>query len=368
MAPLARLAVAVGARFSRSWWKRLPAARKEHIKRTVSRKRYVLYGAAGLFSASGAGYYYTHLEETPITGRKRFMMYSLEEVKRILQQEAAWTSGAEEEEEEEKSPDILRVLLGDAVVLVPFDDPRYQLIHQYMTHILQCNAGNYPQLKEVNWRLIVVDSPLVNAISFPTGDIVVFTGMLKSCNNIHEFGFILSHEISHVLLNHGVEAMSQKGLVDFISLFLISAIWLFIPSDFFSFLLHKLFRDLTTLLVHTAYSRRMEFEADKVGLMLSSTACFDPNQSVKVWTHLPTLNQNDKVLEYLQTHPCNERRYQELEVLLPQAQQLYNDNCTKSTKLQPENSEESPKENSEESIKENPKESPKAKSNTPNTG
>jgi len=42
-----------------------------------------------------------------------------------------------------------------------------------------------------------------------------------------------------------------------------------------------------------------------------------------VWTHLPNFNQNDRVVEYLSTHPCNERRYETLQVQLPSAYSMW---------------------------------------------
>ena len=47
-----------------------------------------------------------------------------------------------------------------------------------------------------------------DVISFPllfqTGNIFVFTGMLKTCSNDDQLGIVLGHEIAHTVLSHGV--------------------------------------------------------------------------------------------------------------------------------------------------------------------
>ena len=57
------------------------------------------------------------------------------------------------------------------------------------------------------------------------------------------------------------------------------------------------------------YSRKLETEADEVGLLFAANACFNPEEATKIWTHLPNFNVDDRAVEYLSTHPCNERRY-----------------------------------------------------------
>lgn len=51
----------------------------------------------------------------------------------------------------------------------------------------------------------IVNSPLVNAYAAPGGDIIVFIGLLDQVKSRDELAFVLSHEIAHHLLNHGLE-------------------------------------------------------------------------------------------------------------------------------------------------------------------
>ena len=317
MAPLTRAVVAVGASMSRRLWKRLPADSRERIKSAVVKKRVWLYGVGSVGCVSGAMFYWSHVEVAPITHRRRFVMYTREEVRTLLE------SMLDEEKEEDSLIGVASLYVDGAGKILPSSDDRVKLIQSMVDNVITSNADWCDQA-DVSWRLTVVDDPTkVNAVSLPTGDIVVFSGMVYACHNLDELGLIVSHEMAHVLLSHGTESLSRTGLVDFLSLFAIAAIWLVVPYDVFSLITHKLFRSSTKLMFEKPYSRRLELEADHVGLMLASRACYNPAKAVKIWTHLPMYNESNRGLEYLQTHPHNERRHQELSRQLPHALDLY---------------------------------------------
>ena len=320
MGPLSRFVVAVGARVARTLWRRLPAERKGAIKAGV--------GSKWKYVAAGSGccvvlYYATHLEEAPITRRRRFMMYSRSDVRQMLVSEG----------EQNSSGDYIYGIIGTDSVVLPSNHPDYVLVRTIVADIINSNQSWMSQVTEdVKWRLAVIDNDNVNAVSLPTGDIIVNTGMVRACKNKNELGFILSHEMAHVILAHGVETLSHTGLVSFLALFFIAAFWFFIPSDLLAYFTHQLFNGATALLLKNPYSRKLELEADQIGLMLLSRACYDPEESIKLWQHIPTLNKDDDVLEYLGTHPSNIRRYSSLSTYLPTALELYsNSQCKEMT-------------------------------------
>ena len=85
----------------------------------------------------------------------------------------------------------------------------------------------------------MIDKPnAVNALCLPTGDIFVYTGLVNQCKNDEELAFILSHEIAHAVMGHGVEMLSRSGVISFVQLFLIAVIWAVIPSDLISYFMH----------------------------------------------------------------------------------------------------------------------------------
>jgi Zn-dependent protease with chaperone function len=64
-------------------------------------------------------------------------------------------------------------------------------------------------------------------------------------------------------------------------------------------------------------SRKMESEADYIGLMLMAEACYDPREAVQFWRRMETLaraNQSLEIPELLSTHPSVCLRAQVMEV------------------------------------------------------
>ena len=241
------------------------------------------------------------------------MMYSRDDIRKILVSEGELEGG-----------EYLQ-LFTDLKAALPATNPRYKQVTSTLRNILRSNSWCEELVNVKGWRVIVVeDANIVNAISLPTGDIIVYTGLLDRCRNQDELGLIMGHEVAHVVLNHGSETLSHTGLVSFLGLFVIGAIWLVLPSDLLSFFMHKAFTTTTKALLENPYSQQLEFEADRVGLMFASKACYSPSKSVAVWQHLPEVGGE----VYLSTHPGNEERLAMLTALLPVSMELYNEsNC-----------------------------------------
>ena len=69
-------------------------------------------------------------------------------------------------------------------------------------------------LEKPNWRFVVIDDPSVNAFvtSFLPGFVFVHRGLLKLFEGSpDQLSFILGHELSHYLLEHGTSDASVKG-------------------------------------------------------------------------------------------------------------------------------------------------------------
>lgn len=81
--PIAKLGAIIFGRSIRKWWQKLPQVKRtvfvNHLKRNV--KIYCLIGAGSTTAATGL--YHTCVEEHPITNRKRFMLFSLEQLVEI---------------------------------------------------------------------------------------------------------------------------------------------------------------------------------------------------------------------------------------------------------------------------------------------
>lgn len=113
---------------------------------------------------------------------------------------------------------------------------------------------------------------------------------------------IIGHEMSHQILRHSGERMSTAKLtqllVFFLSLFGVD---------------YSLGNTALTFLMSLPNSRAQEAEADHVGLLLSSGACYKPEESVQVWKRFQQSEKAGQVPGFLSTHPTHANRIEALQ-------------------------------------------------------
>lgn len=145
----------------------------------------------------------------------------------------------------------------------------------------------------------------VNAFVTPGGHLFVFTGMLRVCANDDMLATVLSHEISHNVASHAAERMSTAAIAN-----LTSGTIFFLAGALPGLLLYGLWtvtggRMLQQYLFALPNSRKMEAEADHIGLMMMSEACYDPREAVNYWQKMARLagNREGETPASLMTHP-----------------------------------------------------------------
>ena len=274
MAPVARVAVAVGARLGRRFWKKMGEKERQAVKDAIKKRTGYILGGCGVASACAIGYYFAHVEEAPVTKRERFMIVNRQEMVDMIEQDKG---------------DIISLLTQGHKVL-PASHPAYSQVLPILNRIIPVMKNHWKDdINKIQWTLYIIDSPATaNAVCLPTGEIFVYSGLLKICKNQDELAFILAHEVAHILMNHGGENFTNKGLMDLLLLFVIASLWLVIPSDAIAYFAHKWSNSLAEVLFQLPYSRQLEEEADMVGLMLLSSACFTPQKSIEIWNHFPS--------------------------------------------------------------------------------
>lgn len=155
-------------------------------------------------------------------------------------------------------------------------------------------------LEGLKWEVIVVNEPIVNAFCLPGGKIVVFTGLLNNFRSDYEIATILSHEVAHAVARHSAEQMSKNLWLTILQLIL------------YQFVMPDLVNTMSHFFLRLPFSRRMEMEADHIGLMLMASAGYDPRLAPQVYEKLGRISGESALREYLSTHPSGKRRSQML--------------------------------------------------------
>ncbi|KAF9615880.1 hypothetical protein IFM89_026806 [Coptis chinensis] len=172
-------------------------------------------------------------------------------------------------------------------------------------------------LEGLNWEVLVVDEPVVNAFCLPAGKIVVFTGLLQHFKTDAEIATIIGHEVAHAVARHSAEGLTKNMWVAIAQLVLLQFVSM--PD---------LVNAMSNLLLRLPFSRRMEMEADYIGLLLLASAGYDPQIAPKVYEKLGQITGGDSALrDYLSTHPSGKKRAQLLAraQVMEEALRIYNE-------------------------------------------
>uniref|UniRef100_A0A8C6TF49 Metalloendopeptidase OMA1, mitochondrial n=1 Tax=Neogobius melanostomus TaxID=47308 RepID=A0A8C6TF49_9GOBI len=308
--PLQKLLAIILGRSIRKWWVALPDNRRQLLREWMWLQRWRLAAGAGVALVIIAVFLFTHLDETPLTGRTRLVVFSKENYMEL----AALLSD--------------EYMAEFAELMLPVSDSRQKVVERVIQHLAQRNK-DIPEISEVRWTVHVVQDPKVNAFVLPNGKVFVFTGMLEAVADVHQLTIVLGHEMAHALLGHSAEQASLSHVVDLLSLILLTAIWAICPRDSLALLGHWAQEKLTQLMFRRPYSRKLEAEADEVGLQLAAKACADVRAGPVFWQQMEMRDRLQGELElpeWLSTHPSHKNRYTQMDRHIPQALVL-RENC-----------------------------------------
>lgn len=151
---------------------------------------------------------------------------------------------------------------------------------------------------EYHYHFYVIKKDEVNAFTFPGGNIIIFSDLIKFAESPEELAAVIAHEMGHVEKHHVVyRIMKELGVSLLVSLI--------ISSD------KSVVRQLAQMLLSTAFDREQETEADNYGLSLLQKSGIRPSVMAAFFMRLNDKKFSyDEKLELLMTHPHDKKRIQ----------------------------------------------------------
>ncbi|XP_012234802.1 metalloendopeptidase OMA1, mitochondrial-like [Linepithema humile] len=305
MRPVLRIGAFLMGRGLKKWWGRKSEKEKEEYRRWFKERINIFLGCFGLYGLILFIYYVTHLETDPLTKRSRFIIFS-------------------KEQEKELGKMVLETHLEiHQKDLVPKSHPAYKRLLRVMDRILSAN-NDLESIRETQWTLTVISTPLTNSYILPGGNIFVSLDILKIVENDDQLSIILSHEMAHSLLLHSLEALSDQLLWDILIAIPIFLIWALFP-DVAAAITHLIAERFVNVVYKLPYSRILENEADEVGLKLAAKACIDIREAVVFWATMRTLTEMHLLppeLPWISSHPSHGDREKKLDEAMTKALEL----------------------------------------------
>ena len=172
-----------------------------------------------------------------------------------------------------------------------------------------------------DWEFIVFDDPgSINALAMAGGKVGVFTGIFKVAKTKDDLAIVIGHEIAHVSAKHVNERLSKAIIGNSVG----AGLSILTGGG----------ATLTGGAIMTAYgfgsqlgglgfNRRMETEADEIGLIYAARAGYDPRAAIDLWERMAQEGTGAAPAEFFSTHPSHGTRIMNIHAQLPKAIQEY---------------------------------------------
>ena len=170
-----------------------------------------------------------------------------------------------------------------------------------------------------DWDVNVLQSDQVNAFCLPGGKIAVYTGLVPVAENADAMAVVIGHEISHALLRHGAQRMTEQKLSQLGQM-----------AGAMSGMSQQSMQAVMAVYGYghsLPYARKQESQADEMGLMIAAAACFNPQEAVPLWQRMDSQSGGQKPPEFASTHPSASTRIQDLQSLMPKAMEYRQKFC-----------------------------------------
>ncbi|WP_452224703.1 M48 family metallopeptidase [Lacinutrix chionoecetis] len=175
--------------------------------------------------------------------------------------------------------------------------------------------GHQGYLNDYKWEYNLVKDETVNAWCMPGGKIVFYTGILPVAQNEAAIAAIMGHEVAHALANHGQQRMSAGLLQQGVAV----AGNIAIQNDKDRAAFNQYYGIGSQVGVMLPFSRSHETEADRIGLILTAIAGYNPDEAANLWRRMGQASNGQAPPEFLSTHPATTTRIANLEALAPSA-------------------------------------------------
>ena len=175
---------------------------------------------------------------------------------------------------------------------------------------------------DLPWSFGVVDTDTINAFAMPGGTVLVTHGLLRRLGSESELAAALAHEIAHVVRKHQLAAIQSS---------LNSEIWASFGKEAAGRAIGRR-GDVMGLGSAAAnvgvdalkngvflrpLDRSMEYDADRLGVLIATRSGYDPYGMAAVMQMLAQNKPDGSGVSVFDTHPAPGDRLQELETFIP---------------------------------------------------
>lgn len=181
---------------------------------------------------------------------------------------------------------------------------------RYLNRICQTIVINSSQPELYNgYHVIILDSPEYNAFATPGGHIFITIKLIETASSEDMLAAIIAHEISHIILKHGLSIIDEMKIANEASSMAGQAAAFSgrnANTDRFMQFRNSIAKSLDTLMKN-GYSQTQEFDADRQAVELLVKSGYNPGALVDVLKILQK-SQSSQQGGFNSTHPSPAER------------------------------------------------------------
>ncbi len=157
-----------------------------------------------------------------------------------------------------------------------------------------------------DWEYAVFENDQINAFVLPGGKVGFYSGILDIMGNDDQVATVMGHEVGHVAGKHAAERYSQAlaanaGLT-------LTNIALQSQDVRFRNEIAAILGAGVSFGILLPYSRKHEYEADRLGVQYMAQANYNPREALSFWQGMTNMSQGQKPPEFMSTHPSDANR------------------------------------------------------------
>ena len=153
--------------------------------------------------------------------------------------------------------------------------------------------------QDYEYHFFVIEKDELNAFTTPGGNIYFFTGLLKRLDSDEEVAAVLAHEIGHCAARHTVKKFQAALGYNLIGSIIFSQIEMGEGAQQIASMSSGTLMNI----IFSAYGRRDEFEADRLGVKYMRLAKYDLEGMIKTLKVLEKESEGKEIPSVVRTHP-----------------------------------------------------------------
>jgi Zn-dependent protease with chaperone function len=185
------------------------------------------------------------------------------------------------------------------------------------------DSGGSDKINSFAWEYQLIEDATVNAWCMPGARIAFYEGIMELCQDETGVAVVMGHEVAHAVSNHagqrmGLQLLTQLGITALGE----ATKRILEPDEQVLQVAMSVFCIGAQYGVLLPYSRKNEYEADKMGLILMAKAGYDPREAPIFWERMEK-QFGSGGSDFFSTHPSNANRIKELQNAIPEALEHY---------------------------------------------